>query len=174
MAYVVLLTWVQHLTIRHYFMQLPPIYLLSALSHVPTWSSVPYPCTFHLYFGLGSVRPPLTFWAHGSLLHCHFLFLLRPLAPCRNTCLSPSLDCSASASSAITLYSMHGHTALSRIYSASIFFETFSILIRIPISRESLARLRLFYKNLTETDIHLLCTIREIHVYFSQVQFKDY
>ena len=58
----------------------PTIYLLSALSHVPTCWSVPYPCTFHLYFGLGSVRLPLTFWAHGSLLHWHFLLLLRPLS----------------------------------------------------------------------------------------------
>ena len=62
----------------YYFMQLPAIYLLSALSHVPTCWSVPYPCTYHLYFGLGSVRPPLTFWAHKSLLHWQLLLLLRP------------------------------------------------------------------------------------------------
>ena len=74
-------------------MQLPPIYLLSALSHVPTCWSVPYPCTFHLYFGLGSVRPPLTFCGHGSFLHWHFLLLLRPLAPRRNTCLPLLCNC---------------------------------------------------------------------------------
>ena len=57
----------------------------------PQCWSVPYPCTFYLYFGLGSVCPPLTFWAHISLLHWQFLLLLQPLAPCRNTCLPPSL-----------------------------------------------------------------------------------
>ena len=75
----------------YYFMQLPPILLLSALSHIPMCGSVPYPCTFHQYFGLGSMCPPLTFWAHRSLLHWQFL-LLRPLAPCRNTCLPLSLQ----------------------------------------------------------------------------------
>ena len=40
----------------YYFMQLPPIHLLSAPLHVPTCWSVPYSCTFHLYYGLGPMR----------------------------------------------------------------------------------------------------------------------
>ena len=61
----------------YYSMQLPPIHLLFALPYVLTCWSVPYLCTFQLYYGLGYVRPPLTFWAHGSLLHCHFVLILR-------------------------------------------------------------------------------------------------
>ena len=57
--------------------------------HAP--STLTWNVGFHLYFGLGSVHSPLTFWAHGSLLHWQFLLLMRPLAPCRNTCLPPSL-----------------------------------------------------------------------------------
>ena len=62
----------------YYSMQLPPIHLLFALPYVVTCRSVPYLCTFQLYYGLGYVLPPLTFWAHESLLHCHFVLILRP------------------------------------------------------------------------------------------------
>ena len=59
----------------YYSMQLPPIHLLFALPYVVTCWSVPYLCTFYRYYGLGYVRPPLIFWAHGSLLHCHFVLI---------------------------------------------------------------------------------------------------
>ena len=62
----------------YYSMQLPPIHLLFALPYVPTCWSVPYVCTVQLYYGLGYVQPPPTFWAHRSLSHYYFLLILRP------------------------------------------------------------------------------------------------
>ena len=50
------------------------------MHHYPltSWWKLPYLCTFLLYYGLGYVHPPLSFWAHGSLLHCHLVLILRP------------------------------------------------------------------------------------------------
>ena len=52
----------------YYSMQLPPIHLLFALLTSSPVDQYPIYAPFNCTMGLDTCAPPLTFWAHGSLL----------------------------------------------------------------------------------------------------------